>query len=166
MKHCYTLLAILIAILFNTSKSNQQNYTISNNADAQWVVVGGGVAGIITVALLLDLGVHEKTITWIDPKFNVGRLGESYTNVPANLQTKQFVRFINQCETFKKVKSASLDKLFNYYDQNLEYPLQTIIEPLRDITDYLRAHVITHAKYDATTYIKKQNMTKLSLMMF
>lgn len=140
MKQCYSFLFILIA-LFNSIKANDENYTISNNADAAWVVIGAGPAGISAVGLLLELKIPAKAITWIDKKFNVGRLGESYSNVPSNIQTKYFVQFINSCKTFQKIDSPAIEKLFNY-DPESEYPLHIIVDPLRDITNYLCTQVV------------------------
>jgi hypothetical protein len=139
MKKMYVMQALYMLIAFITPlKATNQ----PNNADAQWVIIGAGPAGISVVGLLLDLGIAPKTITWIDPQFNVGRLGESYSNVPSNTQTKYFVEFINCCKTFKEFDSPALEKLYAY-DPEAEYQLNVIIDPLRDITNYLCTHVTT-----------------------
>lgn len=111
-----------------------------NNKPVCWAVVGAGPAGIITVGLLRDLGISDDQIAWIDPEFNVGRLGEYYTNVPSNTKTKLFVNFIKACRTFQECKSEHIEKLYSY-DQEIEYPLQIIVDPLRDITAYMRSKV-------------------------
>jgi len=108
----------------------------------KWAVIGFGPAGIVTAGLLIDLGVPEKDIICIDPEFNVGRLGQYYNNVPSNTKTKLFVNFIKACKTFQECKSAVIDTLYTY-DQDLEYPLRIIIEPLKDISDYLRTKVVS-----------------------
>lgn len=112
----------------------------AQRATYDWIVVGAGPAGIITVGVLLDLGVEPDTILWVDPAFNVGRLGEKYGTIPANTQTKLFVDFINACHTFKQCSSPAIAALYEY-DQEKEYALQIIIDPLQDITHYLRTLV-------------------------
>lgn len=109
---------------------------------AQWAIIGAGPAGISIIGLLLDAGVTGSTITWIDQKFKVGRLGEYYANVPGNTQAKYFVEFINCCKTFQKVQSDALIQLFTA-DPEKEYTLQIIVDPLQDITDYLCTCVTT-----------------------
>ena len=90
----------------------------------------------------IDLGVPEKNIICVDPEFNVGRLGQYYSNVPSNTKTKLFVNFIKACKTFQECKSAAIDMLYTY-DQDFEYPLRIIIDPLKDISDYLRTKVVS-----------------------
>lgn len=132
MKKIFILLSLLLCTL----------RVSSHNADAEWVVVGAGPAGICVAGLLLELGIPEKSITWIDPNFNVGRLGQYYSNVPGNTQTKYFIDFINCCKIFGEVQSPALEKLFTY-ESELEYPLNVIIDPLRDITQHIRTRVIS-----------------------
>jgi len=106
-----------------------------------WAIVGAGPAGIVTVGLLLDLGVDPQRIAWFDDKFNVGRLGEFYSSVPANTPTSLFIDFIQHCKTFNEFPSAARDALFSY-DRDREYPLATIIAPLQDITRYMCSKVV------------------------
>jgi pyruvate/2-oxoglutarate dehydrogenase complex dihydrolipoamide dehydrogenase (E3) component len=47
----------------------------------RWVVVGAGPCGIGAVARLLDFGFE---VLWVDPVFQVGRMGNYYRNVPSN----------------------------------------------------------------------------------
>lgn len=106
------------------------------NADAQWVIVGAGPAGIIIIALLLELGTDPNNIIWIDPEFNVGRIGKYYSSVPGNAKTKTYIEFLQTCQTFLEANSPAYEKLF-HLDQEIEYPLQVIVEPLTDISKYL-----------------------------
>ncbi len=108
----------------------------------QWAIIGAGPAGISVIGLLVDLGVPAKNIVWIDPKFNVGRLGEHYTQVPSNTQTKYFVEFLHCCKTFQQVQTHSIAQLYAYNPEQ-EYQLKIIIDPLQDITNYLRTQVIS-----------------------
>ena len=106
----------------------------------QWAVVGAGPAGITTISALSEFGVDLSTVIWIDPEFNVGRMGKYYRNVPSNTKIKQLVSYINSCIIFKEFASANKDAHFSC---NLEefYPLHIIIDPLIDATNYLRSQV-------------------------
>lgn len=108
-------------------------------ADADWIIVGAGPAGIITVGILIDIGVAPERIIWLDPEFNVGRLS-SYPAVPANNKTKFFIEFVNSCSTFKECKCDVIDKL-NLADPSTEHPLGIVIEPLKAIVKHLTTKV-------------------------
>ena len=110
--------------------------SIRYDVDAEWVIIGAGPAGIIVLGVLLDLGTDPKSIIWVDPEFNVGRMGKYYSTVPGNAKTKQFIEFINACNTFQEANSPAVAKLYDM-DQETEYPLQVIVEPLCDISKYL-----------------------------
>jgi len=112
----------------------------SENNDVQWTIVGAGPAGIITIGLLLDLGIPPQRIAWIDPEFNVGRLGKYYTTVPGNSQTDVFIELINSCKVFQCCNPSSLC-IINSVGPEEDYPLNIIVEPLQTITDYLRTRV-------------------------
>jgi hypothetical protein len=103
--------------------------------DAEWVVVGAGPAGIIVIGVLLDLGTDPKSIIWLDPEFGCGRLCK-YGTVPGNAKTWQFIEFLNSCKTFQECNSPAAAKLYDL-DQEFEYPLQVIVDPLIDISHYL-----------------------------
>jgi len=105
-----------------------------------WAVIGAGPAGIVTVGILLDLGVDPRTIAWVDPEFMVGRLGQYYTTVPGNTKTKLFIDFINACRTFVASGSPAIERL-KEYDLEKECSLRVIVDPLLDITAYLRTLV-------------------------
>jgi hypothetical protein len=127
---------LLLALVVGTSIYTQEK-------EYDWAIVGAGPSGIVVVGLLLDLGISPHRIAWIDPKFDVGRLGEHYTTVPGNAKTKLYIDFINACKTFLNSKSPAIDQL-NSYDLYKEYPLSIIVDPLRDITAYMRTLVEDH----------------------
>lgn len=103
----------------------------------EWTVVGAGPAGIAAVGLLVDAGINPQQIAWVDPKFDVGRLGQYYTNVPGNATTQMYIDFLRACKTFMGCKSDAINNLYAA-DPNKEYKLSIIVEPLRDITSYIR----------------------------
>jgi malic enzyme len=84
MKRIYILLMVLSSLA-----TIQSVHTASNTTE--WVVVGAGPAGIATVGVLLDLGIDPQGIVWLDPEFNVGRMGAYYQNVPGNSRVAEFV---------------------------------------------------------------------------
>lgn len=131
---------IFVLSLFLTSalsaaifKTEQTTY----NADYQWTIVGAGPAGIIVIGLLLDLGTDPKDIAWIDPEFNVGRIGKYYGTVPGNSTTSVWIDFLNSFKSFRECLSPALEKLHTL-DPNKAYELQIIIEPLSDICNFYR----------------------------
>lgn len=133
----------LFALCFFVSRAND-SYVFVKSAkkavDANWTIIGAGPAGIVTIGLLLDLGISGQDITWIDPEFNVGRLGKYYESVPGNTKNKVFISFLESCKTFQEIKTPSMDALLSL-DLEKEFPLTTIIEPLRDITKHLSSKV-------------------------
>jgi hypothetical protein len=118
--------------------------TPHHQADTTWTVVGAGPAGIAVVGMLLDVGVDEKAITWVDPEFNVGRMGKYYYNVPGNALAENYITFVNECQTFKEYSSESVDYLRNYYPYEA-CVLRIVIDALQDITDHLKTRVACHA---------------------
>jgi len=137
--------SLLISLLFITTTPsqlfNQFKERAGYNADIAWTIVGAGPAGIAVVGLLLDLGINGSTITWVDPEFNIGRLGKYYHHVPGNAKALDYITFINQCHTFKEYSSPALESL-RMHDPNEFCTLAVIIDPLQDITHYLRGKVV------------------------
>jgi len=144
-KFILVLLASISTIHFLHSESAYPKQSVRYNADAEWAIVGAGPAGIIIVGLLLELGTDPKSIIWVDPEFNVGRLGKYYASVPGNAKTKTYIEFLQSCQIFLEANSPAYEKLFTL-DQEVEYPLQVIVEPLADISKYLCSKV--HCKKD------------------
>lgn len=138
------LLFFVLPILFFSSARGDQLFP--------YAVIGAGPAGIISVAKLIELGVPEKSIVWIDPEFGVGRLGKYYGKVPSNLKARRYTIFLTSCELFKTMHFPSCMNMF-HYDQNQEPPLQLIVDPLQDITAYLKERVVpTQARVSTLTY--------------
>lgn len=111
------------------------------NKKSTWAVVGAGPAGILTIGMLLDLGVEPKNIFWIDPFFDVGRMGKYYTTVPGNAKTQMYIDFINGCKSFQDCESNAINALYSY-DPQVAYPLHVIVDPLIDLTAHLCSKVI------------------------
>jgi thioredoxin reductase len=110
------------------------------SAKYEWAIIGAGPAGITTLAVLVESGVDPATIVWIDPQFTVGRMGKYYRNVPSNTKINQLKRYIQDCTLFAKFESSGKDALFACDPEGF-YPLQTMVAPLADATDYLRSMI-------------------------
>jgi hypothetical protein len=107
---------------------------------ASWTVIGAGPAGIAIVGVLLDCGVSHDDIIWVDQEFNVGRMGKYYFNVPGNARVKTYTDFLRACSAFALCKSEAMDELYAMpCDKHAE--LKQIIQPLMDITCYLRTKI-------------------------
>lgn len=127
----------------------------------KWAVVGGGLAGITSIVVLLEQGINGKDILWIDPEFNVGRLGKYYGNVPSNQKAYRFTRYLDSSFIFRKLKYPSL-KTVKKLDQQKEPLLQYIINPLLDITDYIK-DIVTPYKGLVTSLITDHSYWRLEL---
>lgn len=109
----------------------------------EWLILGGGPAGISVLGVLLDLNVPAKKIVWVDAAFNAGRIGEYYATVPANNITAKFVDFINACNSFKACETSAIQELKNADPD--EFPELGIIVPaLNDLSAFLRTQVPSH----------------------
>lgn len=126
------ILNIFILILINSKQDYLKKLKI--NSDYEWTIIGAGPAGIIITAVLLELGINEKSIFWVDPDFKVGRLGEFYSSVPANSNVESIIKFMKMCKVISEINTPSIKNLNNM--NPLDFPkLEVIINPLQDITD-------------------------------
>ncbi|HEX4069485.1 MAG TPA: hypothetical protein VHX42_05295 [Candidatus Babeliales bacterium] len=134
------LVHLFIFSVIQTS-TMQSTVAMENHSQSyQWAVVGAGVAGITALAVLLDCGVEPSAIAWIDPEFNIGRIGKYYRDVPGNVQTSRLILYVQGCPYFKDIISPSLDALYTYNSDEYQ-PLHVIADPLGDFTAYLRNQV-------------------------
>lgn len=131
-----TSLILMVGLCFIGASSQ----SFSDRHHIKWTVIGAGPTGIMSVGLILDSGVPTEDIMWVDSKFNVGRMGEYYKNVPGNGRVEQYIAFLNRCNTFTALKSEAIDHL---YSLPLEQApaLKVLVDPLLDITNYLRTQV-------------------------
>lgn len=102
----------------------------------KWVVIGAGPSGILNIGKLLDYKINSNNITWIDPYFNVGRLGKYYENVPSNTKIKTFNDFLDGCISFDYNNYKNNFKISKLNPENT-CQLKNIIEPLKIITNKL-----------------------------
>lgn len=107
----------------------------------EWAIIGAGFAGITALAVLIESGVDPSTIAWIDPEFNVGRVGKYYRDVPGNITTNHLKYYVNNCPYFKEINSPFLCSLYTYAANEFQ-PLHVIVDPLTDFTTCLQNKVI------------------------
>ncbi len=157
----YTLFAYCIFSLSLIAVPNPQ--LVGNNTPAQpqhvadWLIVGAGPAGILTIGVLLDIGVRQESIIWLDPEFNVGRMGAFYQRVFANSRVQEFIDFVSTCTTFQNCSCAELDYLKTLDPNERGYELGVIVRPLQQITNYLKARI--HAVQDSMDALYFDNNT-------
>lgn len=127
----------------------------------EWAVVGAGPAGIATVGSLIDAGVDERHIIWIDPQFEVGDFGTSWQHVLSNTPASSFVKFYRDVKAFE----FGIDGRTHFVENApQDYPvfLGTAADPLREITARLRSRVA--ALVDRAVQITKaENGWRLTL---
>ena len=66
-----------------------------------WTVIGAGPAGIAAVGKLLDLGVADKDIAWVDPSFAAGDLGAKWRSVSSNTKVATFLEYLHGAKAFR-----------------------------------------------------------------
>src|SRR5579863_2805697 len=127
---------IIVFLVIQPNMIHAQLETDNQRACYTWAVVGAGLAGITALAVLIDCGIDPSTIAWIDPEFNVGRVGKYYRNVPGNVQTSRLLLYVNSCPYFNEIDSPSRDALYTYNADEFQL-LHVIADPLNDFTTYL-----------------------------
>lgn len=116
--------------------------TMSQQEPVDWLIGGFGPAGIIMAGVLIDIGVDPKKIVVVDPTFEVGRMGQFYAKVESNNKAKEFVAFINASLTFQECSCPAIDAL-KKLDPQQPCVLESIVEPLRCISAYLRTKLLS-----------------------
>src|ERR1700734_3469676 len=66
-----------------------------------WTVIGAGPAGIAAVGKLLDRGIADKDIAWIDPAFAAGDIGAKWRSVSSNTKVGAFLDYLNGAKAFR-----------------------------------------------------------------
>lgn len=158
MRFLYSRHAALIMVgMICGSLNAQLEKDLHQKVDADWMVIGAGPAGIATVGVLLDIGVDQNRIIWLDPEFQVGRL-QNYGEVHANGVTAGFIKFINSCAVFQECSTPSIVAL-NSLDPQQYNALDVVIEPLRDLSAYLRTKVSSVQDFMKSLYFADDSWT-------
>lgn len=143
MQQMFKCLSIFLFFAINSSQIQATTNYRTIDKDISFTVIGAGPSGIATVGILLDCGMPADRVVWIDPEFNAGRLS-TYANVPGNATVNQYINFIKACAVFTEVKTPAIEALFASSLTGTP-KLHVIVEPLIDITNYLRTKVVSVA---------------------
>lgn len=106
-----------------------------------FVVVGGGPAGIISMSYLLAYFPKASLKTlWVDRAFQVGDFGMKWSTVPSNTKVKGFIHFLRKCYGYDPIYFENSFKLFKI---ELEQTclLKYVVHALRWITQKIRTQV-------------------------
>lgn len=107
-----------------------------------WCVIGAGPAGIAAVGRLLDHGVAQEEIAWIDPEFAAGDIGAKWGAVPSNTHVRLFLDFLTASPAFRYCEAPSFE--LNTIDPVHTCLLGVVVEPLKWISQHLAERVRTY----------------------
>ncbi|MEO6792434.1 MAG: FAD-dependent oxidoreductase [Mycobacterium sp.] len=93
-----------------------------------WAVIGAGPAGIAAVGKLLDHGIADHEIAWVDPEFGAGDLGAKWRAVPSNTQVGLFLDYFHASPSFRFAQAPPFE--LNALDPEQTCPLGLVAEPL------------------------------------
>lgn len=104
-----------------------------------WTVIGAGPAGIAAVGRLLDHGIPDDEIAWIDPAFAAGDLGRNWRAVSSNTIVGTFLEYLNAAKAFRFPEAPRF--ALNDVGSDETCALGLVAEPLLWITEHLRERV-------------------------
>lgn len=104
-----------------------------------WTVIGAGPAGIAAVGRLLDHGIPDESIAWIDPHFAAGDLGQKWRSVSSNTIAGTFLDYMNGSPAFRFSEAPPLP--LRKIDPGETCALALVADPLLWITEHLRERV-------------------------
>ncbi len=104
-----------------------------------WTVIGAGPAGIAAVGKLLDLGIADTDIAWVDPSFAAGDLGAKWRSVSSNTKVATFLEYLNGAKAFRFSQAPPMP--LTETDPDETCALALVADPLLWITDRLRERV-------------------------
>ncbi len=105
----------------------------------EWTVIGAGPAGIAAVGKLLDLGVADKDIAWIDPAFGAGDLGAKWRSVSSNTKVGAFLEYLHGARAFRFSEAPPMP--LAEIDPDETCALALVADPLLWVTERLRERV-------------------------
>jgi hypothetical protein len=116
-----------------------------------WTVIGAGPAGIAAVGKLLDHGIRDESIAWIDPHFGAGDLGQKWRSVSSNTIAGTFLEYLNGAKAFRFSDAPPLP--LREVDSEETCVLALVADPLLWITEHLRERVQVFQTTAATLYL-------------
>jgi cation diffusion facilitator CzcD-associated flavoprotein CzcO len=106
-----------------------------------WTVIGAGPAGIAAVGRLLDQGIPDEQIAWVDPEFGAGDLGTKWRAVPSNTRVELFLGYLTASPSFRFAQAPTF--ALNDFNPEQTCPLGVVAEPLVWISRHLCRRVKT-----------------------
>ena len=100
-----------------------------------WTVIGAGPAGIAAVGRLLDHGIADDKIAWIDPAFAAGDLGQRWRSVSSNTIAGTFLEYLNGSSAFRFSEAPPLP--LQEVDREETCALALVADPLLWVTKRL-----------------------------
>ncbi|OBJ74016.1 FAD/NAD(P)-binding protein [Mycobacterium sp. 1274756.6] len=96
--------------------------------DYTWTVIGAGPAGIAAVGRLLDHGVADAEIAWVDPHFAAGDFGGKWRAVSSNTSVANFLDYLTASPAFGFADSPAFE--LNRLAPEQTCPLGLVADPL------------------------------------
>lgn len=106
-----------------------------------WAVIGAGPGGMAAVGKLLDHGVADRDIAWIDPAFGAGDIGAKWRSVSSNTKVAAFLDYLNGANAFRFSDAPAMPLVET--DPEETCALALVADPLLWITEQLRERVDT-----------------------
>lgn len=119
-----------------------------------WAVIGAGPAGIAAVGRLLDQGIPQEKLAWIDPAFGAGDLGAKWRSVSSNTIAGTFLEYLNGAKAFRFSEAPPLP--LREVDPAETCALALVADPLLWITDHLREQVQTFQTTATALYLENR----------
>lgn len=119
-----------------------------------WAVIGAGPAGIAAVGRLLDQGIPQERLAWIDPAFGAGDLGAKWRSVSSNTIAGTFLEYLNGAKAFRFSEAPPLP--LREVDPAETCALALVADPLLWITDHLRERVQTFQTTANALYLENR----------
>lgn len=133
MKKRFFILSFLAVITWGLESSLPKEFS--------WAVIGGGPAGIVAVAGLLDYGISPLEIIWLDRAFKVGRMGKYYQNVFSNTTVGDFLVSTQMLNVFSQAPLGSVLAYLKSRDQNDGCLLKYYADFMGIVSEYFRTQV-------------------------
>ena len=123
-------------------------------ASYEWAVIGAGPAGVAAVGKLLDHGVAAASISWIDPDFAGGDIGQKWRSVSSNTHVGLFLEYFNGSKSFRFSEAPPMP--LREVDPRETCALGLVAEPLVWITGHLREQVVTFTTTATALYLENR----------
>ncbi|OBK18522.1 FAD/NAD(P)-binding protein [Mycobacterium asiaticum] len=117
-------------------------------------MIGAGPAGIAAVGRLLDHGIPQEKLAWIDPAFGAGDVGAKWRSVSSNTVAATFLEYLNGSNAFRFGEAPPLP--LREVDPPETCALALVADPLLWITDHLVERVPTFRTTATALYLEKR----------